>query len=236
MKYGRLACGFGEEVPEPVHACDVDHRFPLDVPAGSAAARGHPQRQDQMSACAADPNKEPPAESPVGFPKTPPRPWRRRRRRQKRALRERIAEALGQRSPASWPSKAICVRLSKSSLLRMLLTWALSVATPMNKAAASPSTWDGCHTQRPAAARLLDGAQDQPRHGLRLRHHGRVQGRHLLDPLVPRSAINRCPTAGWLGPQCPIGTTTGWTATPAGPRAWPPRRRSTVAGCVITGG
>jgi hypothetical protein len=31
-------------------------------------------------------------------------------------------------------------------------------------------------------ARLLDGTQDQPRHSLRLRHHGRMGGRHLLDP------------------------------------------------------
>jgi hypothetical protein len=36
----------------------------------------------------------------------------------------------------------------------------------------------------------------------------------------PRSAMNRCPPAEWPGPRCTAGTTTGSTATPAGPRAW----------------
>ena len=48
------------------------------------------------------------------------------------------------------------------------------------------SSWDGCYTaSRPAAARLLDGAKDQLRHRFRLRNHGRVRRRHLLDPRVP---------------------------------------------------
>jgi hypothetical protein len=41
------------------------------------------------------------------------------------------------------------------------------------------------YTSRLAAARLLDGAEDQPCHGLRLRHHGRVRRCHFLDLRVP---------------------------------------------------
>jgi hypothetical protein len=40
------------------------------------------------------------------------------------------------------------------------------------------------YTSRLAAARLLDGAQDQPCHGVRLRHHGRVPA------VVPGRATN----------------------------------------------
>ena len=38
--------------------------------------------------------------------------------------------------PGIMSQQAICVRLSKPTLLRMLLTWALTVATLMNSAAA----------------------------------------------------------------------------------------------------
>ena len=88
------------------------------------------------------------------------------------------------------------------------------------------STWPS----RLAAALLLEGAQDQPCQGLRLRHHGCVRGRHLLDPCVPtlgHESLTRWRDGSVLGAQ---QVPRGWTAIPAGPRAWPPRRRSRVAG------
>jgi hypothetical protein len=64
------------------------------------------------------------------------------------------------------------------------------------------------YTSRLAATGLLDGAQDQPCHGLRLRHHGHVRSRHLFDPRVPALGHETiAPRAGWLGPRCPAGTT-----------------------------
>ena len=44
--------------------------------------------------------------------------------------------------------------------------------------------------------------------------HGRVRGRHLLDPCVPTHCHESLTRRRRLGPRCPAGTTTRWTATP----------------------